>query len=273
MASNAGIRLGGQLGGLVVGFGLNGFIVLFLTNALTYLAYVLILVTIVRKDARPEPSAGGYRAVLRDRPFIHLAITNMIIIAVGWGAFTWLLPPYAQKQVGLSPQQIGSLLLANAITVVVLQVSVARFAEGRRRVVIMALAGAIFSLACLLVVAAGLHPGIAYPVLVAAAIVVGTGKCFHTSVLILLVADLAPASLRGRFMAAIGLSWWAGLALAPSVGMRALSLSPKGAFLAAALLVTMAAVSAFALAPGLPAAARVTPHPGGRGVSVSSTKP
>jgi hypothetical protein len=44
-----------------------------------------------------------------------------------------------------------------------------------------------------------------------------------------LVADLAPAPLRGRYMAAIGLSWWLGLARAPTLGARPLSVSPAAA--------------------------------------------
>ena len=63
---------------------------------------------------------------------------------------------------------------------------------------------------------------------------VGVGECFHTTALMPLVADLAPAALRGRYMAAIGLSWWLGLALAPTLGTQLLSVSPPAALLAAA---------------------------------------
>lgn len=41
----------------------------------------------------------------------------------------------------------------------------------------------------------------AFALLLAAAMVVGVGECFHTAVLLLLVADLAPEALRGRYMA------------------------------------------------------------------------
>ena len=93
VASNLGIGLGGALGGLIAAYGLNGFIVLFLANALTYLLYAVILVFAVREDPRPEPLAGGYRAVLRDRPFVRLALINVAVIAVGWGVFSWVVPP------------------------------------------------------------------------------------------------------------------------------------------------------------------------------------
>jgi MFS family permease len=261
VASNAGIGLGSGLGGLVAGYGLNGFVLLFLANALTYLIYVFVLVAVVRHEVRPEPITGGYRLVLRDRAFVHLAITNVAIIGVGWGVFTWLMPPYAEEQIGLSTRLIGLLLLANAVTVVVAQVPVARFAEGRRRAVMMALAASIFVFACLLVVAAGIRPEMAYPVLIGASIAVAVGECFHTTALIPLVADLAPASLRGRYMAAIGLSWWVGLALAPTLGTQVLSFSPMAAFLVSAAVAAVAAVSALTLERRLPDEARLTPHP------------
>ena len=275
VASNAGIGLGSALGGLVAGYGLSGFILLFLANALTYLVYVFVLVAVVRDaDAvRPEAKVGGYRLVLRDRAFLHLAFTNVAIIAVGWGVFTWLLPPYAEEQIGISTRLIGLLLLANAVTVVVAQVPVARFGEGRRRVVMMALAAAIFVFACLLVIAADIRTEFAYAALVVAAIAVGVGECFHTTVLMPLVADLAPTSLRGRYMAAIGLSWWIGLALAPTLGTQALSLSPKTAFLAAAAVAGVAAISALALERRLPEGSRLTPHPrGDRTATVRETR-
>lgn len=262
VASNAGIGLGSALGGLVASFGLNGFVLLFLANAVTYLIYVFVLVAVVRKDVKPAPIAGGYRLVLRDRAFMHLALTNIAMIGVGWGVFTWLLPSYAEEFIGIPTRLIGLLLLANAVTVVVAQVPVTRFAEGRRRAVMMSLAGAIFVFACLLVVTAGIRPNIAFPTLVAAAIAVGVGECFHTTVLMPLVADLAPASLRGRYMAAIGLSWWVGLALAPALGTPMLSLSPLAAFVGAAVIASLAAVSSLGLEQRLPSEARLTPHPG-----------
>ena len=263
VASNAGIGIGGALGGLVAAYGLTGYVVLFLVNALTYLAYVSVLVAVVRDDVRPEPIAGGYRLVVRDRAFMHLVFTNVAMIAVGWGVFSFLVPPYAKNEIGISARLIGLLLLANAATVVVAQVPIARLAEGRRRVVMMALAASIFAGACLLVVAAGVSTDTAYVALVAAVIAVGVGECFHTTALMPLVAELAPAGLRGRYMASMGLSWWVGLALAPTLGMQLLSLSPAAAFLAAAAAAIAAAASALTLERRLPDASRLTPRPRG----------
>ena len=92
-------------------------------------------------------------------------------------------------------------------------------------------------------------------------VLVGLGECFHTTALMPLVAELAPAALRGRYMAAMGFSWWIGLALAPTVGTQLLSASPTGTFLVAAAVAAAAGASALALEARLPQTARLTPRP------------
>jgi MFS family permease len=126
----------------------------------------------------------------------------------------------------------------------------------------MAIAAATFVVACLLVVVADLaSSGYAYPALLAAAILVGVGECFHTTALMPLVADLAPEALRGRYMAAIGLSWWLGLALAPTLGTQLLSVSAPATMLVAAAVALLAGLSALGLERDLPVAIRLTPRP------------
>lgn len=261
VAANVGAGIGGGMGGLVAAYGLPGFVGLFLANAFTYLVYVCMLAAVVRDGGRPEPMTGGYRLVLRDRAFVHLAVTNVAIIAVGWGAFTWLVPPYAENDLDLSPRLIGLLLLANAATVAVAQMPIARLAESRRRSVMMALAAWLFVAACLLVVASGAVAHVAALALFAAVALVGIGECFHTTVLMPLVADLAPTGLRGRYMASMGLSWWIGLAIAPAFGAQLLEVSPAVAFLTAAGIAVAAGASALRLERRLPGAVRLTPRP------------
>src|SRR5262249_32935252 len=75
VCTNAGFGLGGALGGLVAGFGLRGFVALFLLNAATYALYVGVLVAVVDEHPRPEPLSGGYPPLLPDPPFFPLALT------------------------------------------------------------------------------------------------------------------------------------------------------------------------------------------------------
>ena len=260
VCTNAGFGFGGGLGGLVASYGLSGLMALFVLNAATYLAYVLVLVAVVREAPPPERLAGGYRLLLRDLPFVRLAATNTAFIAVGWGVSSWILPLYARNEIRVDSKLIGLLLLANALTVVGVQVPVAKLAEGRRRVAMMAVGGAIFASAYLLVLAARHVGGAGYSALVVAAIAIGIGECFHTAVLMPLVADLAPPSLRGRYMATMGLSWWTGLALGPILGTQLLKISSGLTFGASAAAAGAAAVSMLALEPRLPEAARLTPR-------------
>ena len=262
VSSNLGVGLGGVLGGVVAANGLNGFVVLFVINALTYVLYALILVVGVREDPRPEPIPGGYRVVFRDRPFVRLAMINVGVIAVGWGVFSWIVPAYARGEIGVSTRLIGFMVLANAITVVLAQIPAARLAEGRRRAVTMALGALTFVAASLIVVGAGLvDVRVAAAALLASATVVALGECLHTTVLMPLVADLAPAALRGRYMAVMGLSWWLGLALAPTLAAQLLSVSPPAAMLAAASVAAAAAAAALALERQIPPTIRLTPSP------------
>jgi MFS family permease len=262
VASNLGVGLGGVLGGVVAAHGLNGFVVLFLINALTYVLYALLLVVGVREDARPESRPGGYRVVLRDRPFVRLAIINVGVIAVGWGVFSWIVPAYARGEIGVSTRLIGFMVLANAITVVLAQIPAARLAEGRRRAVTMALGATTFVVASLIVVGAGLvDVRVAAAALLVSVVVVALGECLHTTVLMPLVADLAPAALRGRYMAVTGLSWWLGLALAPTLAAQLLSVSPPAAMLVSAAVAAAAAVAALALERQIPMGIRLTPNP------------
>jgi MFS family permease len=261
VAVNVGIGVGAAIGGLVAGLGLQGFVALFLANAATYVLYVAILVATVRAEAPSVRAAGGYRRLLRDRAFVHFALTNIALIAVGWGVLAWVVPPYA-RQLGVAPGLIGMLLLANAAMVVVAQVPIVRAAEGRSRVGALTLGAAAWVGACLLaVIAYGATPAVAYLCLAAAAVAFGLGECLHATVFLPLVADLAPVELRGRYMAAIGLSWWLGLALAPTLGAQLLAVSPTLALLGAAALSVAAIISLLALEARLPVGMRLIPRP------------
>jgi MFS family permease len=260
VAVNVGIGLGGAIGGLVAGFGLRGFIALLLANAATYVVYVAILVATVREGVR-VPSAGGYRRVLRDRAFVHFAVTNIALIAVGWGVLAWIVPPFA-KDLGITPGLIGLLFLTNAATVVLAQVPIVKAVEGRSRVGALVLGAAAWVGACLLaLLAQGAGPTVAYGCLIAAAVAFGLGECLHATVLLPLVADLAPPELRGRYMASIGLSWWLGLALAPILGAPLLAVSASLALLVAAALSGAAILSLLALGARLPVGLRLIPRP------------
>ena len=261
VAVNVGLGLGAAIGGVVAGYGLNGFIVLFLANAVTYLVYLAILVAAVRDEVRPEPVAGGYRQVLRDRALVRFASINVAMIAVGWGVLSWVVPPYA-RAIGIESSLIGLLILANAATVVLLQIPIVKAAEGRSRVGALSLAAGVWIVACLLVVLAqAVSNELAVACLLAAAVVFALGECLHATSFMPLVADLAPLALRGRYMATAGLSWWVGLALAPTLGGQLLAVSPALALIGAAAVAATTIGLLRASEAALPVGVRAIPRP------------
>jgi len=219
---------------------------------------VAILLVAVRAEVRPPPEPGGYREVLRDRSLVGFAAVNVAMIAVGWGVLAWVVPPYA-RGLGLAPGLIGLLLLANAATVVLAQLPIVRAAEGRSRVGALSLGAACWVAACLLVLLA--RSGSPELCLLGAAVAFGVGECLHATAFMPLIADLAPPALRGRYMATAGLSWWLGLAAAPTLGGQLLAVSPALPLLAAAALALAAIVALRAFEPVLPPAARMIPTP------------
>lgn len=261
VAVNAGIGLGAAIGGGVATFGLNGFIALFLTNAVTYVVYVAILAIAVREDTRPQRAAGGYLQVLGDRVLVRFALINVLMILVGWGVLAWIVPTYA-RGIGLGPSQIGFLLLANTATVVLAQIPIMKATEGRTRVGALSLAAGTWVVACLLaVLAQTVSTEFAVLCLVTAAVAFAVGECLHSTSFMPLVADLAPPPLRGRYMATAGLSWWLGLALAPTAGGQLLAISPSLPLLASGGLAIVAIILLRAFEPSIPVSARSIPRP------------
>jgi MFS family permease len=259
VAVNLALGLGAAIGGVVAGLG--GFVVLFLANAVTYLVYLVILLVAVRDEVRPEPVAGGYRLVARDGALVRFALINVAMIAVGWGVLAWIVPPYA-REIGLGPGLVGLLLLANAATVVLAQLPIVKAAEGRRRVGALSLGAGTWVVACLLAaLAQAATPEVAFACLLAAAVAFGVGECLHATAFMPLIADLAPLALRGRYMATAGLSWWLGLAVAPTLGAQLLAVSPALALIAAAALAASAIVLLRAFEPALPVTVRSIPQP------------
>jgi len=100
---NLGIGLGGLTGGFIAhAHDARSFTVLFLVDAATFLAYVVVLAFIhdpgiAEEEQSSEPSS--YAAVLRDRLFIGLWTLNFLFVAAGYSLFN-LVPPFAHDHGG-----------------------------------------------------------------------------------------------------------------------------------------------------------------------------
>jgi MFS family permease len=264
VALNLGLGLGGLVGGLIArASDPTTFTVLFLVNAVSFLAMIVFL-PLVPEPRLPEglapAAAAGYVQVLRDRIFVSIAGLNVVFIAAGYATFE-LLPVFAKNEAHVSERWIGLIFFVNTLALVVLQLPVARLLEGRRRMPALALMPVFFAAAWLVVLAGGafLDGTQAALVFAAAAIVVGVGSCVQGPTQGALVADLAPPYLRGRYMALSAASWEIGFVVGPAAGGFILAASPLAVWPIAAALCAAAAVATLALDGRLPPDLRRTP--------------
>jgi MFS family permease len=259
---NLGIGLGGVTGGFIAS---ESFQALFVLDALTFVAYAAVLTVFVhdparREEARPE-RAGSYRTVFKHKVFMALMVANSLYIGAGIAQLE-ILPAYAKNEAGVSERGIGWLFFINTIVIVLLQLPTTRLAEGRRRVPLLALLGAVSAAAWLLVPLSGLWltGAAAFALLAVAVAVFALGECLHGAVQPALVVDLADHSLLGRYMAISALSWQVGFMIGPAVGGVLLAASPTGLWVVMASVLFLGGLATLALERGLPAGLRHVPR-------------
>jgi MFS family permease len=139
-----------------------------------------------------------------------------------------LLPAFAHDQAEVSERQIGAIFFINTLVIVIAQLPISRWIEGRRRMRALALMPLLWAGAWLLVDAGGywLTATAAFAVIAVAAGIVGLGECFHGPAHQALVADIGPPHLRGRYFAVHSLSWGLGGTVGPAVGGFILAAAP-----------------------------------------------
>jgi MFS family permease len=257
---NLGIGLGGVAGGFIAS---ESFRALFVLDALTFVAYGLVLAVFVHDPVHSEPRkerAGSYRTVLRHKVFMALMVVNALYIGAGIAQLE-ILPAFAKNEAGVSERGIGWLFFINTIVIVLLQLPITRLAEGRRRIPVLALIGVVSAVAWLVVPASGLwvSGAAAFGLLALAVAVFALGECLHGAVQPTLVVDLADSRLLGRYMAVSALSWQVGFMVGPAVGGALLAASPTGLWLAMAGVLLLGSVATLVLERGLPETLRRAP--------------
>lgn len=261
---NLGIGLGALVGGLVVTTDdPRSFELLFAADALTFVAYLAVLLVLVPEPRRADErrqAPGSYRDVLRDTAFMWVIGVNTLFILAGMSGFE-LLPVYAKNTAGVDEAAIGAVFFVNTVVIVLAQLPVTKLSEGHRRTRALALLGVVWAVCWVVVPLVGttLTGRDAAIALGAVMAVFAIGECLHGAVQGPLVADLAAPSLVGRYMALSALSWQVGFALGPAIGASALERSESGVWLAAAAICLAASGLALSLERRLPAHARRTP--------------
>ena len=256
---NLGVALGGLAGGFIASW---SFTALFLFDAGTFLAYVVVLLRVTAPELHPERAGGSYLEVVRNRVFMSYTFLNALVIAASIAVWVELLPPFAKNQAHVSPKGIGVLWAVDSLVVVVAQLPVAKLAEGRRRMRSLALMSLAFAAAMLGFDAAGYWTSgwIAAGLMAAITVVFAAGECLHGTIHVPLSADLAPPRVVGRYLAFASQSWQIGWIIGPAGGGFILQHAPYALFPVAAALQLIAAGWAIGLERALPQTARRTPR-------------
>jgi MFS family permease len=224
---NAGLGAGTLIASLLLATaGNSGYVVAAWLNAGSFVvAAVLATRTPASPLAERGPTAskkGGYRLVAKDRPFQVLMLANLLI-AIGYTSLTVLLPLYAVGWLHVPQGIIGSAFVINTLLCATLGVPVAALARRhfrtRNR---MAVAGAGLFVAAFVgqILLGTVRPHntvVVMAVLLACVLVATFAELVHSPASSTLAQAAAPASLRGRYLAAYQSSWALANALAPTL--------------------------------------------------------
>jgi MFS family permease len=264
LTMNLGIGMGGLAGGLIAHVSNpRTFTVLFLLDAVTFLGYVGMIALIddpgVEVDETMAPASYG--AVFRDRTFLGLWGLNFLFVSAGYSLIN-LFPQFARDHSHVSEREIGLIFAVNTGVIVLAQLPLSRWIEGKRRMRALALMPALWAVAWLLVDGTGawLDATPAFIAFAVAAGLLGVGECFHGPAHQALVADIAPAQLRGRYFAVHSLSWGLAGTVGPAAGGFILAAAPFALWPLASVVCVFAAGGALAMERFIPPRLRRIPR-------------
>ncbi len=259
-----GLGLGATLGGILAARGLEGYLELLVLDAITFLTFAAVLLTLPGgRIAQRAATGGSYAVVVRDRAYLRLVGVNIAMVTAGIAPMLVLLPAYAKVQAHISEPVIGAIYAANTLTIVAAQLPLTRLTRGRNRMLVLRAAALIWVACWLICLAAGgwLSGNLAALVIGLAAVGYAIGECFYSAIMVPTAVALAPDHLRGRYLGAMGLSWQTGFFLGPSLGGIVLGVFPLGLPIACAAICLLAAAGTAAVDRELVSDQRRIPAP------------
>jgi len=219
IAHNVGVVIGPILGGLlVVAFFNASFFGAAMAFLLLAVAILFILPETRKKTGHPEEKIktketfAGYRVIFKDRVFLGVVLGFTFSLMAASLVFI-LLQVYTREQFGMPEDQFGYVIAINALMVILFQYFITNFTQKRKPLPVLAV-GALFYAVGVGSVALGKgFWGFALSVAI-----MTMGELIITPTGTSLVASLAPAELRGRYMGVYNLVWPVASGLGPILG-------------------------------------------------------
>ncbi|MFI0444887.1 MDR family MFS transporter [Actinomadura sp. 6N118] len=244
-AINLGWAVATVLGGTLAQ---HGFLWLFWIDAITCAGFGLLVWRAV-PDSRPKRAKagrdeGGFLDVLRDRVMVMYVLIGIAYTFVLLQGMTTM--ALAMKEDGLGPQAYGIAVAANGVIIITVQPLVAAWLSRRDHSRVLATGVAIVGIGYgLTAFASSLWS------YVGTVLVWTLGEIIAASVIQAVVADLAPAHLRGRYSGLYGMAWSGGFLLAPLGGTQLLGIGAPALWLTCLGLGLAAATALLGLGPAI----------------------
>jgi MFS family permease len=194
---------------------------IYLGDAVSYLIPAAILLTLPHAGRRlapdaaevaDQPTSGGYRQVFADRAFMRFFIYGLALTTCGYAQVEVGFTAFSTEVAQVAPRVIAWALAGNTLLIVVAQLLVLRWLDGRSRSTALAIAGVIFAASWLALAAAGYAgqrgaAAAAVAGVVGCAVIFAAGEMLLAPVMPALTNALATDELRGRYNALGSMVW------------------------------------------------------------------
>jgi MFS family permease len=217
--SNAGVSLGAAAGGVALGVGSRQVsAALIVVCGVLFVAASLVLLVLPATSARRAHAEARRGVVLRDGPFMALAILNGLLIT-NQGLLIIALPLWIATRTAAPTALYAALIILNTVCVVLFQVPVSRGAADAAGAARAQRRGSVFLAACcvLFALAAGTPAWLAVTILAAGALVHVVGELLQEAGSWGLSFELAPAGAQGQYQGMYGMTLQVAQAIAPAL--------------------------------------------------------
>lgn len=218
---NLGIGIGGLISGAVVDVSRPvTFQAIYLGDAITFLAPFVILLTLPHVghrvassgDGHSTAESGGYAQVLRNRSFLWFFVFALVLTTCGYAQIEVGFTAFSVQVAHVTPRVIGWALAGNTLTIVLVQLFVLRWLDGRSRSRALTYVGLFFAVSWGVLGLAGLagrtHSFVPAAVgVVTCSVIFAMGETLLSPVMPALTNALATDELRGRYNAMGSMTW------------------------------------------------------------------
>ncbi|MFP4254602.1 MAG: MFS transporter [Halothece sp.] len=236
VADSLGLGVGVILGGLIISTAGN-YRLLFVADGISFLVFFAVIYFAIAESYNFEEGTSqrnafqGWGIALRDRAFVIFLGINILFtsyIAKVQSTLPLYLRNYPQtggEELGFSPEIISALFTWHITLAAIMQLPMARFLNRFRRAEALTFSFSLWLIGFGLVWVTGVTSNAPLVIAIITLGILGLGLNSYTPAASSLVADIAPASMRGIYLSLNSQCWAIGFLIGPPMGGWALDQS------------------------------------------------